>query len=102
MTDLQWKRVSNLEPSGSKAGNLPLGHRGLAILLAAEKWNENSDVTEQYIKDVSFSLPTPVNGVVTGGQRGCRRPRWNHFEEDPRRQNIIVFMSVLKIKCEEE
>ncbi|GBM04477.1 hypothetical protein AVEN_197891-1 [Araneus ventricosus] len=26
--DLQWNRVSNLEPSGLKAGTLPLGHRG--------------------------------------------------------------------------
>ncbi|GBO18083.1 hypothetical protein AVEN_231760-1, partial [Araneus ventricosus] len=27
--DLQWNRVSNLEPSGLKAETLPLGHRGL-------------------------------------------------------------------------
>ncbi|GBN00848.1 hypothetical protein AVEN_89216-1 [Araneus ventricosus] len=27
--DLQWNRVSNLEPSGPKAETLPLGHRGL-------------------------------------------------------------------------
>ncbi|GBM04733.1 hypothetical protein AVEN_55401-1 [Araneus ventricosus] len=26
--DLQWNRVANLEPSGSKAETLPLGHRG--------------------------------------------------------------------------
>ncbi|GBM58174.1 hypothetical protein AVEN_163941-1, partial [Araneus ventricosus] len=26
--DLQWNRVSNLEPSGPKAETLPLGHRG--------------------------------------------------------------------------
>ncbi|GBM65803.1 hypothetical protein AVEN_164692-1, partial [Araneus ventricosus] len=26
--DLQWNRVSNLEPSGPKVETLPLGHRG--------------------------------------------------------------------------
>ncbi|GBM65030.1 hypothetical protein AVEN_68951-1 [Araneus ventricosus] len=26
--DLQWNRVSSLEPSGPKAETLPLGHRG--------------------------------------------------------------------------
>ncbi|GBM75666.1 hypothetical protein AVEN_45554-1 [Araneus ventricosus] len=30
--DLQWNRVSNLEPSGPKAETLPLGHRGLPFL----------------------------------------------------------------------
>ncbi|GBM30689.1 hypothetical protein AVEN_259561-1 [Araneus ventricosus] len=29
-TDLQGNRVSNLEPSGPKAENLQLGHRGLS------------------------------------------------------------------------
>ncbi|GBN96015.1 hypothetical protein AVEN_110249-1 [Araneus ventricosus] len=29
--DLQWNRVSNLEPSGPKAETLPLGHRGLFL-----------------------------------------------------------------------
>ncbi|GBL96130.1 hypothetical protein AVEN_104355-1 [Araneus ventricosus] len=29
MTDLQYNRVSSLEPSGSEASTLPLGHRGL-------------------------------------------------------------------------
>ncbi|GBO29328.1 hypothetical protein AVEN_184184-1 [Araneus ventricosus] len=29
MADLQWNRVSNLEPSGPKTKTLPLGHRGL-------------------------------------------------------------------------
>ncbi|GBM34840.1 hypothetical protein AVEN_208042-1 [Araneus ventricosus] len=28
-TDLQWNRVSNLEPSGPEVETLPLGHRGL-------------------------------------------------------------------------
>ncbi|GBO01060.1 hypothetical protein AVEN_98152-1, partial [Araneus ventricosus] len=28
--DLQWNRVSDLEPSGPKAETLPLGHRGLS------------------------------------------------------------------------
>ncbi|GBL57894.1 hypothetical protein AVEN_58034-1, partial [Araneus ventricosus] len=31
-TYLQWNRVSNLEPSGTKAETLPLGHRGLMII----------------------------------------------------------------------
>ncbi|GBL91248.1 hypothetical protein AVEN_195134-1 [Araneus ventricosus] len=29
--DLQWNRISNLEPFGSKAETLPLGHRGLNL-----------------------------------------------------------------------
>ncbi|GBO33501.1 hypothetical protein AVEN_101189-1 [Araneus ventricosus] len=29
--DLQWNRVSNLEPSCPKAETLPLGHRGLLV-----------------------------------------------------------------------
>ncbi|GBM45634.1 hypothetical protein AVEN_204763-1 [Araneus ventricosus] len=29
--DLQWNRVSNLEPSGPKTEKLPLGHRGLTL-----------------------------------------------------------------------
>ncbi|GBN30000.1 hypothetical protein AVEN_266527-1 [Araneus ventricosus] len=33
--DLQWNRVSNLEPSGPKAETLPLGHRGLCQMLRA-------------------------------------------------------------------
>ncbi|GBL90968.1 hypothetical protein AVEN_184370-1 [Araneus ventricosus] len=28
-TNLQWNQVSNLEPFGSEADTLPLGHRGL-------------------------------------------------------------------------
>ncbi|GBO02250.1 hypothetical protein AVEN_89404-1 [Araneus ventricosus] len=28
MADLQWNRVSNMEPSGPEAETLPLGHRG--------------------------------------------------------------------------
>ncbi|GBN58597.1 hypothetical protein AVEN_259673-1 [Araneus ventricosus] len=27
--DLQWNRVSNLQPSGSEAETLPVGHRGI-------------------------------------------------------------------------
>ncbi|GBM96622.1 hypothetical protein AVEN_273158-1 [Araneus ventricosus] len=29
--DLQWNRVSNLEPAAPKAETLPLGHRGLQV-----------------------------------------------------------------------
>ncbi|GBO45148.1 hypothetical protein AVEN_238478-1, partial [Araneus ventricosus] len=28
--ELQWNRLSSLEPSGSKAETLPLSHRGLS------------------------------------------------------------------------
>ncbi|GBO22631.1 hypothetical protein AVEN_181599-1 [Araneus ventricosus] len=31
--DLQWNRVSNLEPSGPRAETLPLGHRGHKSLI---------------------------------------------------------------------
>ncbi|GBN37845.1 hypothetical protein AVEN_256026-1 [Araneus ventricosus] len=34
--DLQWNRVSNLEPSGPKAETLPLGHSGLELYERAE------------------------------------------------------------------
>ncbi|GBO02991.1 hypothetical protein AVEN_24396-1 [Araneus ventricosus] len=35
--DLQWNRVSNLEPSGPKAETLPLGHRGLYVCSHGKK-----------------------------------------------------------------
>ncbi|GBO13960.1 hypothetical protein AVEN_107646-1 [Araneus ventricosus] len=31
--DLQWNRVSSLEPSGPEVGILPLGHRGPIVML---------------------------------------------------------------------
>ncbi|GBM83943.1 hypothetical protein AVEN_74042-1 [Araneus ventricosus] len=40
-TDLQWNRVSGLEPSGPRAGTLPLGHRGLNYR-SASNFGQNS------------------------------------------------------------
>ncbi|GBM97494.1 hypothetical protein AVEN_97815-1 [Araneus ventricosus] len=38
MADLQWKWVSNLEPSVPKAETLPLGHRGPYSQVYAYPW----------------------------------------------------------------
>ncbi|GBM29955.1 hypothetical protein AVEN_167434-1 [Araneus ventricosus] len=39
-TDLQWNRFSHLEPTGSIAGTLPLGHRGLFLLKEGNNFSD--------------------------------------------------------------
>ncbi|GBN93171.1 hypothetical protein AVEN_50889-1 [Araneus ventricosus] len=56
MEELQWNRVSNLEPSGPKAEILPLGHRGPFSI----EGDEDTDMAE---KDMSS-----CKGIIISGR----------------------------------